>query len=177
MYTYMHDNLPGGTFQVFHIPSHLDPCLTTGPYEDWISRCNGHANNQRQVKFMNVHAAAVQYHNAMLKKQRALRQIYFRIAEITRQPQTVTDAVETLEAEPTLPAIAWRPKLVDLELHLPVTWAQQISRGSSLPTDFVHELCSFLWNQHAATELAAQVSWLELVFVVDIRLGYRFSCF
>ena len=175
------DALPSEDFRVFHVPSHLSMELTAGPFEDWIARWNGHVdtvagyvNGQRSAEFKSVHQAAVTYYTDMLQKQRALRGIYFRIAETTNRPQQVPEATEEHEQDWLLPAATWGPKVNDLELQLSVSWARVVAHRSSLPTDFVHDLCSFLWNQEATTDLAAHVSWLELVFVVDLSLGIDF---
>ncbi|CAE7325636.1 unnamed protein product [Symbiodinium sp. CCMP2456] len=167
------DQLDSGSFRVCHTPSHLDSSLTESPWEDWLARYNGHAdtlaaaaNANRPQVLVDTYQAALQYHENNLQVLRALRSIYCGIAEATscrnkgQQSGVVPD-------EPECRPMAV-PRRCEIEAIVPVGWAQQVlTCTADLPGEFVLRLCRFVFEQDAAAAQAFQVTWLELVFMLE----------
>ncbi|CAE7803672.1 DHX57 [Symbiodinium sp. CCMP2592] len=161
-------------FQVRHTPSHLDKGLTTSPFEDWLACHNGHAdtlanfaNSNRPQYFVQVYQAALRYHSDMLQTLRALRGIYFAIADATASRGGRTrEGVESADLEERARPLAV-PRRAELESLIPVGWAQLVAAaGCDLPSDFIQTLCRFVFVQDSIAETAFTVTWLELVFML-----------
>ena len=172
--------LDAAAFQVRHTPSHLDTRLTTSPFEDWLACHNGHAdtlatfaNSNRSQQLLDVYQAALRYHTDMLQILRALRGIYFGIADFTanRSGHPLTGAEFLDSDEATRPLAV--PRRCDLETLLPVGWTQLVSAGgTNLPRDFILTLCRFVFVQDSQADSAFTVTWLELVFMLESIEGF-----
>ena len=73
-----------------HVPSHLEVCRCTSPFEEWVAVWNNFAdlaasirNSNRSWDFVQVHRQAEAHFQHQLRAQRALRAIYCNIAAIT----------------------------------------------------------------------------------------------
>ena len=176
------EQLPVPTFRVQHTPSHLDSQLTESPFEDWLAAWNNHVdlvaslvNHQRPTRLAELHKQALVHHHGTLARIRAIRSIFFNIAaaphvaEDTQLPDEEHDAhIEQLPLEPVT-------KVVDLEEVLVVGWPALAAQAvKCMPTDFVQAVCGFLISQDALSEQAYRVSWLEVVFLLEVSLGLRY---
>ncbi|CAE7270136.1 aquIMA [Symbiodinium sp. CCMP2592] len=173
---------PVGWLLVQHVPSHLDPGLGVSPFEDWLIRWNGHAdtlagltNINRALDLQAAHQMAYNWHLRHLEILRALRGIYFGIADITaKSGHTCPSEVDPEDTEFPLPPPV--PALIDsFEDALSVSWRQQALHSCpDLPQQFMQQLCDFLLQQGQTGESLRRVSWLELVFVLHAHGGPRF---
>ncbi|CAE7670713.1 unnamed protein product, partial [Symbiodinium sp. CCMP2456] len=164
-------------FMVRHTPSHLDARLTEAPFEDWLAAGNGHAdllagiaNNNRPQRMVEAFEAACAYHNDQLQLLRALRSIFFGIADRGTVRGTQALAADDDMWEPTVPTPCSRPRSLEIEDMLPLNWCSRLVEvRCGLPLDFVKELCVFLFEQDAASDVAYELSWLEVVFALHLE--------
>ena len=168
------EQLGDNDLQVRHTPSHLDPGMTDNPYEDWLAEHNGHAdtlavlaNSNRPQAVLTVHEAARSYHNRILDAQRALRSIFFGIADADQQDKAGHRRGAEADAEfQALPAGSC-PRRVELEEVLPLNWKTVVGRRTpEFPDSFAVQVCEFLFLQDSVAVDAQVVSWLELVFML-----------
>ena len=174
--------LDPANFLVRHTPSHLDLNLTESPGEDWLAKHNGHAdtlasltNSNRPQAFLEVYKAAHRHHLDSLQALRALRGIYFGIAAITAgHPNTQSTEQDPVEEEDPARPLAV-PRRCELEDVLPIGWTLLATQGShGLPDDFILALCRFVFVQDASAEQAFEVTWLELVFILELSGGFLY---
>ena len=160
-----------GCLRVMHVPSHLDQTLTASPLEDWLARWNGMAdvlaglvNRNRSVQLANTHCAAFRWHIKFQDALRALRDIFFGIADMA--PTQVAPDDEDPE-DIDLPRLGSLERTRDLQDEAPLNWRQLLLEGTwTYPARFGFAVMSFLFSQDRANTTVFQVSWLELVFVL-----------
>ena len=168
------EQLPQAKFLVHHTPSHLDTGLTDSPFEDWLAAHNGHAdtlaglaNHNRPQALQTTHAAALQYHNTTLEALRALRAIFFGIAEQSRHTASQANHAAEDDEEFQAPPTGCSSKLVDLEEVLSLDWRSQLGSCTfEFPKSFAETVCDFLFRQDSLATDAHVISWLELVFIL-----------
>ncbi|CAE7873848.1 ML5 [Symbiodinium sp. KB8] len=170
------EQLDATRFLVRHTPSHLDPSLTEDAFEDWLAKNNNHAdilagqaNRNRPQLLVEAHGLAVEYHNSVLQALRALRSIFFGIAD-RKTDDRIHFAVDEEQADDTVaPPSGSVPKLVNLEDALPLNWRNIVGEAAlGMPHSFVIELCDFLHKSDLEATVAYKCSWLELVFVLHV---------
>ena len=162
--------LDDGCIRVMHVPSHLDRSLTTSPFEDWLAQWNGAVdilaglvNRNRSVQFAAAHSAAFRWHLKHQSALRALRDIFFGIADMSPAP-TPNEDEDADDAEAVPPSAVERTR--DLQDEAPLNWRQLLMDGTSkYPAIFGLAVMSFLFSQDRMHTTVFQVSWLELVFV------------
>ena len=164
-----------GQLGVQHVPSHLDPTLSTSPFEDWAITWNGHAdtlagltNLNRAVPFRQAHERAIHWHAQQLEIIRALRGIYFGIASVAL-PRGHGLADPDLDWDD--PAISLPPGGADFGDtfldELPLDWRRQAQVACpELPLGFVDSLCGLLATEAQSGEPWRLTSWLEFVFLL-----------
>ena len=77
------DGLDEQVLTIQHTPGHLDPNLTETPAEDWLADLQaGLANVARPQDFWTLHEKALGYYHKTLAITRALRGVYFGIADL-----------------------------------------------------------------------------------------------
>ena len=166
--------LVNSNFQVRHTPSHLDSRRTESPFEDWLAEHNAHAdtlavlaNSNRPQALRAVHAEALRYHNDVNKAMRALRSIFFGIADKCQHEKLGHRQHEDAEEEFQAPPVGTCPRQIDLEDVLPINWREQVELHSSeFPSSFAVQVCGYLFLQDASASEAHALSWLELVFML-----------
>ena len=169
-------------FLVRHVPSHLDERLTEAPMEDWLANSNNHAdllagiaNRNRPQALVEIFTAAVAYHRDVLQVLRALRNIFFGIAD--RQSGRGHAALTESEDmwEPLIPALSTVSRRIDLDDVVPLNWRTQVEAASGeLPADFTLAVCEFLFQQDAQAAEAYEITWLELVFMLHLEGSLRY---
>ena len=89
------DQLTDSQLRIQHIPSHLDPTRTTGPFEDWIACWNGRVdhlagltNSNRTQRFAAQYSCAQQYHDRMAQALPSVRELFLAIAHSQWRPRT-----------------------------------------------------------------------------------------
>ena len=174
--------LDAAKFLIRHVPSHLDPNLTEGPFEDWVAMHNGYAdslavltNHNRPAGFTTVYLAAQEFHRQTLAEQRALQALYLGIAEACNQAQPTHATGEEMQAveDPVLPNAV--PRRCDLEETVPIGWKEIVIQSSrDLPHDFVIQVCQAIFVQDALATNFYAISWLELVFLFHVKGGLDF---
>ena len=170
--------LDPGSFRVCHTPSHLDASLTESPWEDWLARHNGHAdtlattaNANRPQVLLEAYQAALHYHTDTLQVLRALRSIYFGIADAGQSKSRHSEQAPQESGDQEQPLSV--PRRCEIEAVVPVGWMQQVAACvTDLPSDFVLDLCRFVFVQDSAAEQAFEVTWLELVFMLEASGGF-----
>ncbi|CAE7896730.1 aquIMA, partial [Symbiodinium necroappetens] len=149
---------PAGHLMVQHVPSHLDPARGTSPFEDWLIEWNGYADTVAGLTNLNrpealrlAHERAFGWHSHTLAALRALRGIYFGIADATSLPNCAnTLEVELEEPEPPLQVMTVDSTTSFVD-ELPVSWRQIIQDGCpDLPSSFLKHLGDFLVTQSQA---------------------------
>ena len=173
-----------GTLQVQHIPSHQDPCLSEGPFEDWLLRWNGHAdtvaglcNMNRPWVLQQVYYSAIDYHRQQASRIRALRAIYLGIADATygHSVERMHEHEPSVSSDPEQDLPLGRPREVDLEAVLPLDWKLSLAVvDASLPSEFVAQVCDFFLQLDASSELVYPVSWLEFLAMLLLQGHVRF---
>ena len=169
-----------------HVPSHLDQSLTEAPYEDWVAQWNGHVdtlaglcNVNRTVMFAEIHGQALAHHCRHAAALRALRTIFFAIADAraganNRGTEPGDDAADDADTAGSEPPQAF-DRTVDLEEVVPVDWRQRVNEAvCKLPYQFVQEVFGFLLEQDARSTQVFRLTWLELVFMLHVRGGFSF---
>ena len=105
------------------MPSHLqeDAC----PLEEWLACWNnkvdvlaGQTNPNRAVDLVSVHTQTLAYHQRLTEEMRALRAVYFGIAERTAHRSGMPAVEQALEEGPEDLALT----AVDCRLHVPLNW-------------------------------------------------------
>ena len=176
------DLVDEGQLTVRHTPGHLDEGVTESPFEDWLAKHNGHAdlvagvaNRNRAEDFLATYEQAQAYHHRLLRAGRALRAIFFGIADKDAQHRQRRQEPEDHEVQPEAmePAVAEvSSRFSDL---LPVGWQQMaLQHAQVYPWDFVQQLCAFVYRQDTCSEAAFQISWLELLFMWRSEEDLRF---
>ena len=164
-------------FLVRHTPSHLDVQLTEGPFEDWLATGNGHADllagiaaNNRPQRMVEAYDAACAYHLDQLQLLRALRSIFFGIADGSATRGGHATGADDDMWEPEVSTPCSRPRSLEIEDVLPLNWGSRLVEvRCGLPLDFVKELCVFLFEQDAASHEVYELSWLEVVFALHLE--------
>ena len=169
-------DLQPGQLRVQHVTSHLDVMLCETAFEEWAACWNQHAdtvatctNVNRTWTFQTTLQQALDYHSDMANCLRALRAIYFHIAEDAEGSRHTTSLVDC-EDQPvnyaaTLPAGQDRTEL--LSDKLPLTWCLDTLRAL-VPglRPRAEGLLQFLVAQDSCSTDEFTVSWLELVGMV-----------
>ena len=155
-----------------HVPSHLDVETCESPLEEWLAYWNnqvdvlaGQTNLNRDVAFAATHASVLGYHQHVTDIMRALRGIYFGIAQQTahRRGSTAVD-VEAEDVEAVGIGVHEGPRLSE---ELPLSWQSLVVRQhSDLPSGFVQQLCLFVVHQDSSFSERFDISWVELVVMV-----------
>ena len=170
------------TLDIQHVPSHLREDVCETPLEEWLAcwnnkvdRLAGQTNLNRDVALANAHAQALAYHQRLTEVMRALRGIYFGIAEQTAHGSGITAEDPFLEeVREDAPAIEVQNRLHE---EVPLNWlSQATSSCSEFPASFVQSACNFLLGQDLSSTECFEVSWVELVFMVLVSDGIEFPC-
>ena len=163
--------------QVLHTPSHLNDKATESPMEDWQAQHNNHAdtvaciaNRNRGHSFMAEYDKAWEYFVKMRAAGRALRSIFLGIADRElrghRSSGQDQDLDDPPEAERPVPG-STQHRFADL---LPLTWQQELQNAApTLPWDFLHGFCDFLFRQDTSSSEAYEISWIELLFMLKVE--------
>ena len=167
--------IPVGTFNIRHVPSHLDAEKTAGPFDDWIRCWNDHAdrvavltNMNRSVTFVDLHTAATAYQIQTAAALRLWRGIYFGIANDTIGTASTTET--TWEADEDTPAwpVHWFPCNEGLQDRLPVNWqVLLVGTCQAWPLDLALSVVRAILTLDTETDRACSVSWLELLFLLQ----------
>ena len=166
--------LPDQAVRVFHVPSHLDPDRTESPFEDWLQQHNMHAdtiaglcNANRTVELNEQMEAANVFFQKHLHAGRALRSIFFKVADIDQQQKRPIADLEEIEDTLLAPALPAVPRPLLLEESLSPGWKGVLEPAATpLPVRFLHAVCDFLFDQDGLSDNAVAISWLELVFML-----------
>ena len=130
-------------------------------------------NANRPQCFLATFQAALRYHLDTLQALRALRGIYFGIAEITGRRTAGPPQERDLEEQADLSRPSAVPRRCEFEDVIPVGWVQLATAGTpDLPADFIAALCRFVFVQDASADQAFEVTWLELVFMLEAVGGF-----
>ena len=175
------ENLPGDLLRVRHTPSHLDFGLTDGPFEDWLAANNGHADTLagttskiRSEEFWTLYLKAWKYHDFMRRAGFALRSIFFSIHDHHQARQPAKNPDEDT-ANPVLPALETFEREASIEDSLALNWQVQLKGcRSRFPTDFLVDVCNFVFAQDSKSGHLYNISWLELVFLIHHGTGISF---
>ena len=156
-----------------HVLSHLNPGRTETPLEDWIATHNGHvdtlaavANSCRGEIFAAMYQRAREYHEQKVAELRALRSIYFNIAQQDqgRRPQAWWDT--DLEIPPVAPPVQWEDRMGHITDSVSVAWHARLRmQPGPLPWEFARDICNFVFSQDLQSLEACYVSFLELVMM------------
>ena len=168
------------SLDVQHVPSHLERNACESPLEEWLADWNnrvdrlaGQTNLNRDVELAEVHAKAMAYHQRITETMRALRGIYFGIAERTAHrcgTSAVDDSLEDTHVEPQQ-AIA----VIRLHEELPLNWVHTaFTTCPDVPESFVQQVCQFLVDQDMSSPSCFEVSWVELLVMVSVFGGFSF---
>ena len=164
-------------FYIRHVPSHMDSQLCEGPYEEWLAAHNHHAdtaavqaNMNRSQRVMELHYRACRRFSHFSAILRALRMLFFRIAEDGPQTARLELHEDTEVSPPTMGV--WEDETVTE--CLPLTWRQALSQVDfDVPREFVWDVWQVLRDWDAASETTFQVSWIELAFMFS-SAGLKF---
>ena len=172
------------SLDIQHVPSHLLEVACEAPLEDWLACWNnkvdvlaGQTNQNRSFDLVDVHAKALAYHQRVTEEMRALRAIYFGIAERTAHKRGMPAVEYTLEEDSEDLAFC----VTDHRLHeeVPLNWFVQASCScSELPRSFVQQACQFLVDQDMSSSQCTDVSWVELLvmLLVSGRVHFPSRC-
>ena len=135
----------------------------------------GQTNQNRAVDLVSVHTQPLAYHQRLTEEMRALRAVYFGIAERTAHRSGMPAVEQALEDGPEDLALT----AVDCRLHVPLNWlALANSSCSELPRSFVQQAYQFLLEQDMSSSLCFEVSWVELLVMglLSGRVQFPFRC-
>ena len=172
---YSHD-----TLDVQHVPSHLEPKACESPLEEWLASWNGHvdllagqANLNRDFAFAAVHAQALCYHQQTVDVMRALRSIYFGIADRTAHQRGISaDVADADDAVVEVDSTREGPRLHE---EVSLNWTlRAVSVCAEMPEGFVQQACRFLIQQDKSSTEIFEISWVELLVMLLIDGGVAF---
>ena len=127
-------------------------------------------NANRLQCFLATFQAALRYHLDTCRLCVLFEGIYFGIAEITGRRAAGPVPVEG-QADLSRPSAV--PRRCEFEDVIPVGWVQLATAGTpDLPADFIAALCRFVFVQDASADQAFEVTWLELVFMLEAVGGF-----
>ena len=165
-----------------HVPSHLEPSTATSPFEDWaihwnsrVDRLAGTANLNRPAELHDARSRALDWHNTMLTDMRALRSIYFDIAEVTLR-RTGTESADEDPPEQLMALPVPEDGIeYDLEEDLPVAWSVIAPAACpDMPQRFVLSVCEILFTHGGQPRNWHKISWIELVFLLHLTGAVQF---
>ena len=178
--------LPVGVVRCRHVPGHLDVHLCEGPFEEWLAKYNGMADTQavfsnrnRPWQFQRLHATAAKWDDDTKRAIRALRHIYFKIAETSpsQVDHEIEDPAEIMPA-PQVGAAEDVAERIELWDQVPVCWQQIVqAKCREFPAFFVTELVEWVLRVDSLGDLRVQVTWLELIFMnatTQAELAFKF---
>ena len=156
-----------------HVPSHVLSNLCESPLEEWLANWNRHAdelagrtNLNRPLSLVELHRDALAHHDYVCEVLRALRTVYFAIAEQTGAARATQEAIDDLE-DVVLNELQACTQGERLHEALPLNWSRcALTSCSELPSYFVQSLCDFLFRVDSSSQGVVQVSWLELLVML-----------
>ena len=181
--------IPADEVLVRHVPGHLDKAACDSPFEEWVAEWNARAdlqakiaNRNRGQRFVYAHDSAMRWQANMLRCIRTLRNIYFSIADSTKQSAVQDDPAEDmLLTELRGPSQVFVHPGQRISEHVPVGWRQVLRRTACrVPLSFICALLELLWQQDESSLEVYEVSWLELLFSLPhfagSSLGFPVVC-
>ena len=174
------EGLDDQRFVVNHTPGHLDTALTESPTEDWLAINNSHAdslaglaNANRTVEFWQLHGQALNYYHGKLAEGRALRQIYFGIADCKLSEGPSKSDEEPLPESTMIPLS--REAMDCISDCTPVNWRPRLAaQVTNLPTTFLQAIFQFILQQDSASATLYNIAWLEFVFMLHLSGGFNY---
>ena len=154
--------------------AHLSPSACDNPFEEWLAANNQWAdtvavtaNANRPHAQFELHRQALAYYEANRRRLRALRAIYFGIAQESMTSRT--GHVDAPEPEVLVvdEMLSSAPLDVSLADQLPLNWRAIVDTiRDSVPSIFRQSIVDFLIRQDEEHGTAYHVTWVELTAII-----------
>ena len=166
---------PSLTWDVIHVPSHLDPDMCENPFEDWVCTWNQRADRaavlavaQHSDRVQRAASAARHWELQQASLAHELCVMHLQVAEVTAGEARITaeEGAEEDDFEDQDTALVVRAE--SLSDRLSVGWQQQCAAVGAVPVTFALALFGQILQWDDSEDAATAISWLELAAALAI---------